>query len=98
MYGNLLHGLLQAALQEQDFSTEATQARLEGMLKREDVRLDVWGAGLNVRDVAQDFGERAREGFKTFGSKWVGAQPGVSSYIATAVFVCCVEATADPSR
>lgn len=79
VYGNLLHGLLQSALQEQDFTPESTEARLEGMLKREDVRLDVWGAGLNVRDVKEEMGDRAREGFKTFRDKWVGERPGVSS-------------------
>jgi DNA replication ATP-dependent helicase Dna2 len=78
VYGNLLHGLLQSSLQEQDFTPEGTQKRLDGMLKREDVRLDVWGAGLNVRDVAQELGDRARPGFERFGGNWVCAKPGVS--------------------
>lgn len=78
VYGNLLHGLLQSALQEQDFSPDATQTRLEALLKREDTRLDIWGAGLNVNDVAEELGRRARSGFATFGEKWVNGKPDVS--------------------
>ena len=77
VYGNLLHGLLQSSLQERDFTPDGTQARLEGMLKLEEVRLDVWGAGLNVRDVSMELGNRARADFERFGGKWVGPKPTV---------------------
>lgn len=77
LYGTILHGLLQGALSEQDFSMEETQRRLDEDLRKDERRLEVWGTGLAVEDVRLEVGRKAAEGFQTFGNKWVGATPKV---------------------
>lgn len=77
LYGTILHGLLQGALSEQNFSIEETRRRLDDDLRKEERRLEVWGTGLGVEDVRVDVGTKAGQGFETFGSKWVGATPRV---------------------
>lgn len=78
MYGTILHGLLQDALLQQDFSIEETQRRLDEDLRKDERRLEIWGAGLGVEDVRSEVGAKAAKGFETFGEKWVGATPRVS--------------------
>lgn len=73
LYGNMLHGLLQSALQEQDFETGSTRRRLDEELGKEAIRIDLWGADLGVEDVRLEVGSKAGQGFETFGRKWVGA-------------------------
>lgn len=77
LYGNILHELLQGALSEQNFDIDATRRRLADSLKKEDKRLDLWGAGLGEEDVKVEVGEKAGRGFEVFGQKWVGAFPKV---------------------
>lgn len=78
LYGNLGHTLLQGALGDQVFKAEATHERLEKELGKETMRLEVWGAGMNVRDIQEEVGKSAGRGFETFGEKWVGPEPRVN--------------------
>jgi DNA replication ATP-dependent helicase Dna2 len=78
LYGTIQHSLLQDALQEQDFSIGETRRRLDLELRKEERKLEIWGAGLGVEDVRLEVGERAGKGFETFGDKWVAADPTVS--------------------
>jgi DNA replication ATP-dependent helicase Dna2 len=70
----MLHGLLQSALQEQDFEIDSTRRRLDEELSKETTRIDLWGADLGVEDVRLEVGIKAGHGFETFGRKWVGAK------------------------
>jgi len=79
LYGTILHGLLQEALSEQDFAVDSTRRRLDNDLKREERRLDMWGAGLGLEDVRLEVGAKAGKGFETFAQKWVGAKVKVNS-------------------
>lgn len=74
LYGNILHGLLQEAMSQQDFDIDSTRRRLDNDLKKEERRLEVWGAGLAVEDVRLEVGAKAGQGFETFARKWVGAK------------------------
>jgi DNA replication ATP-dependent helicase Dna2 len=78
LYGTIQHGLLQSSLSEQSFEDKATRIRLDETLDKEEMRLEVWGAGMSVQDIKVDLGTRAGRGFEVFGSKWVGPEPGVS--------------------
>ncbi|WVQ81912.1 hypothetical protein IAT38_004039 [Cryptococcus sp. DSM 104549] len=75
MYGNLLHSLLQGALAEQDFDAGGTFRRLDGELKKEERRLEIWSTGMGVLDVREEVGMKAGKGFESFGGKWVGEEP-----------------------
>jgi DNA replication ATP-dependent helicase Dna2 len=77
LYGNIQHTLLQSALQERSFSAEETRRRLDEELKKESVKMDIWGAGMGIEDVRADIGARAEMGFQAFGDKWIGAIPKV---------------------
>jgi DNA replication ATP-dependent helicase Dna2 len=79
LYGNILHSLLQGALQDQDFSIDGTRKRLEEDLRKQERRMEVWGAGLGIEDVRLEVGMKGGKGFQTFGEKWVGALPNVRS-------------------
>jgi DNA replication ATP-dependent helicase Dna2 len=78
LYGNILHGLLQGALQEQNFGIDETRRRLNDELRKESIKLDVWGTGLGLDDVRQEVGGKAGLGFEKFGQKWIGSTPKVS--------------------
>jgi DNA replication ATP-dependent helicase Dna2 len=78
LYGNLIHTLLQGALQDRDFSAKATSARLEQELKKETIKMDIWWAGLGIEEVREEVGAKAREEFQTFAERWVGEKPNVS--------------------
>ena len=78
LYGTILHGLLQGALQEQKFDIDETRRRLDEELGKEERRLEVWGAGLGLEDVKLEVRSKAGQGFETFGRKWVGATPKVN--------------------
>jgi DNA replication ATP-dependent helicase Dna2 len=78
LYGNLIHTLLQGALQDHDFSARATSARLEEELKKETTKMDIWWAGLGIEEVREEVGARACAEFETFAERWVGAEPSVS--------------------
>ena len=75
LYGTIQHSLLQDALSEQDFSVDETRRRLDIELRKEERKLEIWGAGLGIEDVRLEVGERAAKGFETFGDKWVSADP-----------------------
>ncbi|KAK4689519.1 DNA replication ATP-dependent helicase/nuclease Dna2, partial [Tremellales sp. Uapishka_1] len=75
LYGNILHGLLQGAMMEQSFGEKETYARLGQELKKEDMRLQIWGAGMETGDVREEAGAKAGKGFETFGDKWVKETP-----------------------
>lgn len=47
-------------------------------MKKESVKMDIWGAGMGIEDVRADIGARAEMGFQAFGDKWIGAVPKVS--------------------
>jgi DNA replication ATP-dependent helicase Dna2 len=81
LYGNIQHTLLQSALSERTFSADETRRRLDEELKRESVKLDIWGAGMGIEDVRAEIGARAELGFQTFGDKWIGATPEVCTHI-----------------
>lgn len=78
LYGTIQHSLLQSALSEQGFSVDDTRRRLDEELKKEERRLEIWGAGLGIEDVRLEVGDRAGKGFQTFGDKWVTDVPRVS--------------------
>jgi len=78
LYGTILHGLLQGALSDQDFAEDKTTRRLEEDLAKEERKLEIWGTGLGMDDVRLEVGEKAGQGFQTFGNKWVGPSPRVS--------------------
>lgn len=78
LFGNLLHSLLQGSLLEQSFDPASTAKRVENELSRDDQRLQVWGAGLDVASVIEDIGPKAQDAFAAFGRKWVGPVPKVS--------------------
>lgn len=78
LYGNLGHEILQGALGDQEFSAEKTEERLAEEMRKEGTRLEVWGAGLNMKDVQEEVGKMAGKGFQTFGERWVGPEPRVS--------------------
>jgi DNA replication ATP-dependent helicase Dna2 len=77
LYGSILHGLLQGALLEQNFSSDETWRRLKEDLNKEERRLEVWGTGLGEDDVKLDVGQKAGRGFEEFGEKWIGVTPKV---------------------
>jgi DNA replication ATP-dependent helicase Dna2 len=77
LYGNIQHTLLQSALTERRFSADDTRRRLDEELKKEPVKLDIWGAGMGIEDVRAEIGQKAEMGFQAFGDKWVGAVPKV---------------------
>ena len=83
MYGTILHGLLQGALLDQDFTIDSTRRRLEEDLQKEERRLEIWGTGLGVEDVKLEVGAKAGHGFETFGNKWIGATVKVRDQSAT---------------
>lgn len=72
LYGIILHALLQGSLLEQSFDPESTAKRVASELAKDDQRLQVWGAGLDVAGVTEDLGGSAQEAFAAFGKKWVG--------------------------
>ncbi|KAL1411310.1 DNA replication endonuclease-helicase Dna2 [Vanrija albida] len=84
LYGTVLHSLLQGSLSQQKFGRDDTAKIIEAELAKEDVRLQVWGAGLDQKTVAQDIGGRAEEGFETFGRKWVHGEPTSDGEVKTA--------------
>ncbi|WRT68360.1 uncharacterized protein IL334_005336 [Kwoniella shivajii] len=75
LYGNLLHGLLQGALVEQSFDADSTFSRLDGELKKEERRMEIWSTGMGTMDIREEVGMRAGRGFEVFGQKWVGENP-----------------------
>jgi len=77
LYGTILHSILQAGLLEQDFSLPNTIKTLDRELAKESVRLEIWGAGLELRDVRDEILEKAGKGFELFGQKWVNGEPQV---------------------
>ena len=78
LYGTILHGLLQGALSEQDFTEDKTTLRLEADLSKEERKLEIWGSGLNLDDVKLEVADKAAKGFEVFGNKWVGPVPKAS--------------------
>lgn len=78
LYGNIQHTLLQSALTDRAFSADATRRRLDQELKKESVKLDIWGAGMGIEDVRAEIGQKAELGFQAFGDKWIGNVPKVS--------------------
>jgi DNA replication ATP-dependent helicase Dna2 len=75
LYGTILHTLLQGALSEQGFAEADTWRRLDEDLSKEERKLEIWGAGLDIDDVRLELGEKAEKGFEVFGDKWVGPAP-----------------------
>jgi DNA replication ATP-dependent helicase Dna2 len=65
LYGNIQHTLLE------------TRRRLDEELKKEGVKLDIWGAAMGIEDVRAEVGAKAEMGFQAFGDKWIGALPTV---------------------
>lgn len=75
LYGNILHELLQDALQTKDFSQFALRKKLDQLLRRPDMQLDMWAAELGFEDVKAEVWEKAGLAILQFGGKWVGPAP-----------------------
>ena len=78
LYGNMGHTLLQSALTTRNFAPENTRMRLDEELKKESIKLDIWGAGIGIEDVRTEIGIQSETGFQAFGNKWISGQPKVS--------------------
>lgn len=83
LYGNIGHTLLQTALSDRDFSADSTRRVLDTELKKESIKLDIWGAGLGVEDVRVEVAAQAETGFQAFGDKWVAELPKVCIHLSS---------------
>lgn len=78
LYGNIGHTLLQSALTTRKFAAEDTRGRLDKELNKENIKLDIWGAGMGIEDVRTEIGTQSETGFQTFANKWISGNPQVS--------------------
>ena len=52
--------------------------RLDEELKKESIKLDIWGAGMGIEDVRTEIGIHSETGFQAFADKWMSGRPKVS--------------------
>lgn len=88
LYGNMGHTLLQSALSTRNFTPENTRLRLDEELKKESIKLDIWGAGMGIEDVRTEIGIQSETGFQAFGDKWITGQPkvGLPSHLSRSLY------------
>lgn len=77
LYGNIIHELLQAALQTRDFSAKSLRAALDEIINRPAMQLDVWAADIGLEELRAEVWEKVQMGVVAFGEKWVAGEPRV---------------------
>ncbi len=75
LYGNIIHEILQTALQSRQFGSAAMKATLNALLVRSDIQQSLWSAELGYEEVRLEVWEKVEQALLTFRTKWVGPVP-----------------------